>query len=87
MVETTQNRGREGGEGARETRERKKGKRERVIRSHNWNSLGFKKLISLDPAGFTVSLEIRLSVSFGSVLALFSGRLSVCGDKDGRQQL
>lgn len=50
-----QNRGREGGEGARETRKRKKGKRERVIRSHNWNSLGFKKLISLDPAGFTVS--------------------------------
>ena len=74
-------------EGGKETRKRKKGKSGRVIRSHNWNSLGFKKLISLDPAGFTMSLEIRLSVSFGSVLALFSGRLSICGDKDGQQQL
>lgn len=33
-----------------------------------------------------MSLETSLSVSFGSILALVSGRLSPCVDRDGCQQ-
>ena len=50
------------------TTERRKEKKRKggggAIKSHNWNSLGFQKLITLDPVGFTMSLEIRYNVSF-----------------------
>lgn len=60
----------------------KEGKR--VIRSHNLKRPGFKNPIACD---LTLLLETSLSVSLGSVLVLFSGSLSPCGDKDGYQQL
>lgn len=51
----------------------------------NLKSPGFKQPTVLDPDDLARSLETSLHVSLGSVLALFSERLSPYGGRDGHQ--